>query len=288
MTDRKLKQFDPGHAAVQMELVNRFTAGWPYSRPIDSGLIAHWQSIERFQPENMLTAWEAGVPAAFLHGEVHGDNGHINILAVQPAHANAGAWLLNEWEHRLVGCGVRQVRGPSARAGAFYGGFVIGLEPYLPSWATGAIDAFIRAGYRMGPPDVLMTLDLTHRIDQDPISEGYEIIEVEPEPEYTAEVFGYHALSRRSKAAHCYARIYPQLPGASGAIGQIGNVTTEPEHRNRGLARCMVQKSLRRLAAMGATEALIATGLENAPALRAYERVGFRRLHLITEWIRDL
>ena len=50
--------------------------------------------------------------------------------------------------------------------------------------------------------------------------------------------------------------------------GQIGNVTTESEHRNRGLARIMVAMSLRRLAEMGGGEALIATGLDNEPALR--------------------
>jgi ribosomal protein S18 acetylase RimI-like enzyme len=166
---------------------------------------------------------------------------------------------------------------------------VIGLEPYLPSWGTGAIESFVRAGYRMGPSDVVLVRDLSEPVQQDPMPDGYEIVEVEPAPEYDADVFGYHALRHGRKAAHCYARCYPHLLSPSGqAIGQIGNVTTEPEHRNRGLARTMVQMSLARLAEKGAGEALIATGLENGPALHAYERTGYRRRYLITEWMKDL
>ena len=280
--------FDAENASVQIELINAFTKGWPYSRPVDGALVAYWQSEKRFQPANMLTATREGIPVAFLHGEVDGHTGHINLLAVRPEHADDGSWLLLEWERALAESGIKQIRGPSARADTFYGGFVIGLEPYLPSWATGAIDSFVRAGFRMGPPDVLMTRKVTAPPSRDPTPEGYEIIEVEPEPEYAAEVFGYHAMFKDSKAAHCYARMYPQLTNDSGPIGQIGNVTTELEHRSRGLARTMVQMSLQRLAAMGAGEILIATGLDNAPALRAYERAGFRRLHLITEWIKEL
>ena len=50
----------------------------------------------------------------------------------------------------------------------------------------------------------------------------------------------------------------------------------------------MVKLCLRRLAEMGAEEVLISTGLNNPPALRAYENAGFRRRHSINEWSKDL
>jgi ribosomal protein S18 acetylase RimI-like enzyme len=290
MAERELTAFDPDHAGAEIGLVNAFTAGWPYSRPIDEALVRHWTTVPTFEPEHMLTAWRDGKPRAFLHGELaEPGTGGIMILAVLAEDAADGAWLLGEWERRLREKGLTHARGPGWRSGAFYGGFVIGQEPYLPSWATGAIESFVRAGYRMGPSDVVLVRDLSEPIEQSRTPEGYEIVEIEPTPEYDADVFGYHAVRDGRNAAHCYARLYPNLRSPAGRpVGQIGNVTTQPEHRNRGLARTMVQMSLRRLAEMGAAEALIATGLENGPALRAYERAGYRRRYLITEWMKDL
>ena len=45
---------------------------------------------------------------------------------------------------------------------------------------------------------------------------------------------------------------------------------------------------LKRLQEWGAAEALIATGLDNYPALRSYERAGFVRRYNINEWSKDL
>lgn len=287
---RELRTFDADNPEPEIALVNAFTAGWPYSRPIDHALVRHWRTLESFQPEHMLTAWRDGEPRAFLHGWLAGgDTGCVMIVAVRPEHAEDGAWLLAQWEGVLAEKGLKHSWGPDWRSGAFYGGFVIGQEPYLPFWATGAIESFVRAGHRMEPPGILLVRDLSEPVRQDPTPEGYEIVNVEPPLEYEASVFGYHAAREGAKAAYVYARLYPKLPSAAGKpVGQIGGVTTEPEHRNKGLARTMVQMALRRLAEMGAGEALIATGLENYPALRAYERAGFKRRHLITEWMKDI
>ncbi len=149
---RELRTFDAGNPQAEIALVNAFTAGWPYSRPIDRALVRHWQTLAGFRAEHMLTAWRDGEPRAFLHGEItEGDTGSIVILAVLPECVQDGAWLLGQWEHLLAQGGLKHSRGPGARSQPFYGGFVIGREPYLPSWATGAIESFVRAGHRMGP-----------------------------------------------------------------------------------------------------------------------------------------
>jgi ribosomal protein S18 acetylase RimI-like enzyme len=286
---RELKTFDAGHAQAEIALVNAFIAGWPYSRPIDEELVRHWSTLKTFQPEHMFTAWRDGEPRAFLHGEITGDTGSIMILAVGPEDVEDGVWLLGQWERVLAEKGVKESRGPGWRSGPFYAGFVIGQEPYLPSWAGGAIESFVRAGHRLGLTAVVMVRDLSEPVEQDGTPPSYAIVEVTRAAEYEARAFGYHAMREDRLAAHCYARLYPKLLSPAGKpVGQIGDVGTEPEHRNQGLARAMVQMSLRRLAEMGAGEALIATGLDNFPALRAYERAGFQRRHLITEWLKDM
>ena len=80
-------------------------------------------------------------------------------------------------------------------------------------------------------------------------------------------------------------RIYDDLlDEAGGPIGQIGHVETQQGHRNKGLARAMVRMTAQRLRRWGATTVLIATGLDNARALRCYEHVGFERRFSFNEW----
>jgi ribosomal protein S18 acetylase RimI-like enzyme len=50
----------------------------------------------------------------------------------------------------------------------------------------------------------------------------------------------------------------------------------------------MTTMCARDLRAMGASEALVTTSLENFPALRAYERAGFSRKHFLMEWSKTL
>ena len=71
-------------------------------------------------------------------------------------------------------------------------------------------------------------------------------------------------------------------------MGQIGHVGTDAEHRGKGLSRVMVQMCLMRLREWGASEALIATGLDNFPALRSYENAGFERRYNTNEWSKTL
>ena len=73
-----------------------------------------------------------------------------------------------------------------------------------------------------------------------------------------------------------------------GPVGQIGNVSTEADHRGRGLARIMVKKCLQDLREMGAAETLIATSLDNFPALKSYENAGFERRYNINHWVKNL
>jgi GNAT superfamily N-acetyltransferase len=185
--------------------------------------------------------------------------------------------------------GLMQLTGPSPASALFYGGYILGSEPYHPHWAVEGTEAYVRAGYHITAAEVLMVRDLTKPIAVDESLQGYEIVEAPDAREYGARAFGFLGMHSNHEIAYCYARLYPALIGPSGgAVGQSGGVATGEAHRGHGLARVMTQMCLRQLAAWGGAEAILSTGLNNGPALRAYERAGFERRHHACEWTRTL
>jgi predicted GNAT family acetyltransferase len=59
---------------------------------------------------------------------------------------------------------------------------------------------------------------------------------------------------------------------------QIGGVYTPPELRGRGYGRAVVAASLRDARAEGADSSILFTGVENVPAQRCYEALGYRHI----------
>jgi predicted GNAT family acetyltransferase len=59
---------------------------------------------------------------------------------------------------------------------------------------------------------------------------------------------------------------------------QIGGVWTPPDLRRRGYGRAVVAVSLEDARAEGATTAILFTGVENIPAQKAYQALGFRQI----------
>ncbi len=273
-----------------MSIINAYVTGWPYSRPVDSDLVAHWKTLGAiYQPANILVVYRDGAPRALLHGERDGKQHNIHLLAMFPGAVSEGVWLLKEVEKECRREGVERLSGPFHRSGLFYGGYVCGREPYHPHWATDATDAYVRAGFRISHPAVIMITDLGRTIESEKAPGGYEILEGGAEPEFKARVFRYLAQHEGKEVATSVARLYPDLkaPGG-GTVGQIGFVGTIDAHRGKGLARILVKHCLERLKEWGASEALIATGFDNHPALKAYEKAGFQRRYNINEWSKKL
>ena len=75
--------------------------------------------------------------------------------------------------------------------------------------------AIIQQFYPSGN-EVLMVRDLAAGVEVDPLAAEYQVVEVDPWFEYDAVTFGFHARRDGSKAGHCYARLYPHLPGRDG------------------------------------------------------------------------
>lgn len=70
-------------------------------------------------------------------------------------------------------------------------------------------------------------------------------------------------------------------------LGIFEPVCTHPDHLRRGLARALMQESLRRLQALGATDVHVGTG-EAEAANRTYEAIGFTEAYHGEDWRRIL
>lgn len=285
-----IRAFGPKRAADAIEVINSYIAGWPYVRPVDAALVDHWRTLPAYQPKHIRLAYRNGEARAFLHGQVYEDQRFmIHLLALKRGAVEEAVRLLADAERRARTLDLTHLVGPNWRALIFYAGYVLGQEPYHPHWAAEATEAYVRAGFRLSHAGVLMVADLKRRLALEQPPAGYEVREIERKPEFGGLPFGYAAFVHDERASYCYGRLYPGLraPGG-GIVGQLGHVETDEAHRGRGLARVLCRLGLRRLRDLGAAEALICTGLNNIPALRVYERVGFARRYNLNGWSKAL
>ena len=120
-----------------MRVINAYIAGWPYSKPVAGGLIAHWKTLgSRYQPEEMALGYRQGKPAAFIDGEKDKTTYQIHLLAMVPAAVSEGMRLIEEAEARARAAGAERLRGPTASSAIFYGGYILrpGTAPLRPRY----------------------------------------------------------------------------------------------------------------------------------------------------------
>ena len=289
-----MRTFEGDAEADAVRLVNETIRDWPYSRPVDGEAVAHWKTLgASFQRENMLVAYRGGEPRAFLHGELggnkHRDGHNVRFLAMARGAVDEGMALLEVAEGKARETGAERMVGPCFWGYRFYGGYVIGLEPYHPHWYLDGTAAFVRSGYAVGQQEVILAATLETIVPPGTVPQGYTVEDAAMEEEFGAKVFRYVAVHEGNRIATCGGRLYPRLISRRGGpIGQVGYVGTDEAHRGKGLATVLTQMALRRLAEMGGMEFLISTGLDNPAALRAYEKAGYRRMHYVMEWVKAL
>jgi len=287
----EVKTFTSQTQADAVDIIHAYVHGWPYIRRLDSTLLDHWRTIPSFEPEHFWIAYRDGVPQACIHGTLAtgSPRGRVNLLALRPGALPEAVNLLRTLSDLAAQMKLTHLVGPSPASALFYGGYVMGSEPYHPHWAVEATEAYVRAGYYITEAEVTMVRDLSKPVAVDAAPAGYEIVAAPDAGEYRARSLGYLALHEGQEIAHCYARLYPQLIGPSGGpVGQVGDVGTDEPHRGNGLARVMTQMCLRDMQGWGGAEVLLSTGLSNVSALRAYERAGFERRHHACEWTKAL
>jgi ribosomal protein S18 acetylase RimI-like enzyme len=289
MSEITLETFDASKIDNVISVINEYISGWPYSRPVDRKLLRRWISFDDLQPENMLIAYNNGIPKAFLHGYKDAQQFNIYLLALT-ANADVEAdLLLAEIENKAKLQKVTRICGPAWGGNRYYGGYILGCEPYHPHWAIDATNAYIRAGFRISHPAVILVRDAQTPICQRTLPIEYQMKETDAPAEFGADAFRYIAVFNGQEIATCTARIYQNLKDGNGMpVAQIGYVGTNAEHQGKGIAKTLVTTSISRLISMGSGDILIATGLDNYPALKAYESAGFRRKHNINEWSKDI
>ena len=138
-----IKPLDTQAFPDAVSVINAYLDVWPYARPLGHGLVTYWQSLASFQPEHFWVAYRDGIAQACLHGEVVAAQGlmHIHLLALRPGAMEMAIALLVKAEETARAQGLKQLVGPGWAAVRFYGGYVLGNEPYHPHWAVEATEA---------------------------------------------------------------------------------------------------------------------------------------------------
>jgi ribosomal protein S18 acetylase RimI-like enzyme len=70
-------------------------------------------------------------------------------------------------------------------------------------------------------------------------------------------------------------------------ISDLGPVGARPAYRRQGLTRAVLLEGLRRMKARGMQRACVSTGVNNVPAMRLYESIGFKPENRYLEYVRS-
>ena len=95
----QIKSFAGQTQADALRVINAYLKGWPYTRLLTLELLAYWQTLPSFQPDNFLIAYRAGEPVACLHGETTEQTVKIPLVALQPGAVAEALYLLQQVRH---------------------------------------------------------------------------------------------------------------------------------------------------------------------------------------------
>jgi N-acetylglutamate synthase len=153
----------------------------------------------------------------------------------------------------------------------FYG--ARGRPPWAQVVADGEVEREMLAASwtaaRPGEPDAMLQIASVPRVLRALDAEPHEV-------ELVAE--GHHAIARLGTAS-------PPGPASAARAVVDGewvgfyDLWTDPEHRGQGLVRRLLADLLDWAASRGATTAYLHVTIDNAPAIRLYDRLGFLTHH---------
>jgi ribosomal protein S18 acetylase RimI-like enzyme len=275
-------ELNSGSTEQLLEVANAHFSGWPYTRRLDKNLVNSWDSAYGYADCCFLLAQGNNKPVAFLHGELRQDVAIVHLLAVADGERQAAVDLLAEFESLAKERAIGRLIGPHGPTISYYGGYVLGYNPYHPHWAMVATDAYLLAGCEVTGAGCILTMPLEARGPDFGLPKGYEMRTESVEEERATSTYKFSVVHDDRVVGYSFASYCAELPALEGgSIGHVKYVETDPEHRNKGLGRAMVSASLKAFQRHGASEAILVTSFDNAAALRTYEHVGFRRRHLI-------
>ena len=71
-------------------------------------------------------------------------------------------------------------------------------------------------------------------------------------------------------------------------VGLFEPVGTHPDYQRKGLGKAVMLEGLRRLQAGGMQQAIVSTGEDNLPAIKLYEKIGFRIVNQLGTYQKDV
>jgi mycothiol synthase len=89
-------------------------------------------------------------------------------------------------------------------------------------------------------------------------------------------------------AGFCWTKIHEPVVSGQPRLGEIYAIGVDPDHHGRGLGVPMTAAGLHWLSEQGLTQGMLYVEADNEPALRTYDRLGFRRHRTDRAWRRDL
>ena len=158
-----------------LAVANAHFSGWPYTRRLDTDLVASWSNSQGYAGCRFLLAQTRDKPAAFLHGELREDVAIVHLLAVADHERQAAVDLLAELESLAKERGIGRLIGPHGPTIEYYGGYVLGFNPYHPHWATDATDAYLLAGCDVTGAGYILSLPLDDAGPDLGLPKGYEL-----------------------------------------------------------------------------------------------------------------
>lgn len=89
-------------------------------------------------------------------------------------------------------------------------------------------------------------------------------------------------------AGFCWTKIHEPIAPGEPRLGEIYAIGVDPSHHGRGLGGPMTGAGLRWLADRGLTTGMLYVEADNEPALRTYDRLGFRHHRTDRAWHRPI
>ena len=89
-------------------------------------------------------------------------------------------------------------------------------------------------------------------------------------------------------AGFCWTKIHEPMTPGQPRLGEIYAIGVDPDHHGKGLGVPMTAAGLDWLVEQGLTTGMLYVEADNEPALRTYDRLGFRHHRTDRAWHRDL
>ncbi len=279
----EIRAFDPSLAADAVAVYNWMTARTPYCYPLTPDIFAEAVTDRKeFNPEGFFIAYAGGRPQGLIHAwtfERNGATGGSILLFLAQDRLVCRELLAAALDHmKRRGARSCEVMGNAPGSHFFYRGVHLGFEVCLWRGYYAAINALERAGFDLVCDGFFMSRQLDGDAGDAPPPEGITLA-IRP-----GEDAGSFYTNARVEArlgdepiGGCRFHLLKRLSAHLGrGIGQI-TIGIDEKHHRRKIGSALLARAHGELFRLGARTVILATNHELYPAIRMYEKLGYRK-----------